>query len=473
MENHEDELQKRLDAFELDEAGATGGFVTRLARENGWTLEYAARAIQEYKRFVLLAVTVGHPVTPSDAVDQVWHQHLTYSESYWGSFCAEALRQPLHHRPSRGGSTARHQYIADYEKTLESYRVAFDEPPPADIWPDSARRFGVDTQWVRVNTTRHWLVPKRWLPAWAIALGVASVGGISIAAREALALPGRSFLLLYLLVWALSLAAAWLIRRWSEPRSAADMPKLDAYEVAYLKGGDQLVMNAALAQLIATRVVVLDVAASTMTRDQPLPDGAHPVERAIHERLPLAEPLPASTLLNDARPRVRDIAERTLPLGLRTTAGSSLPLLVALSAPAFGAIKALLGLWASQPAGVLLALCLIGGCVAWATFKPRAGLTRDGEALLRQLSREHAGARGDADPVTAIAAGMLPMSVALSGLGVLASFGLDDLSEAFGRLNRVTMAGSGGSVLADNASAGCCGGGDGGCGGGCGCGGCG
>ena len=60
----------------------------RLASENGWSREYAVRVMQEYRRFAFLAVAAGHPVSPSDAVDQAWHLHLVYTRSYWDEFCA-------------------------------------------------------------------------------------------------------------------------------------------------------------------------------------------------------------------------------------------------------------------------------------------------------------------------------------------------------------------------------------------------
>src|SRR5438309_235996 len=62
-------------------------FAARLARENGWSASYAARVIDEYKCFCFLAVTGDQEVTPSDAVDQAWHLHLTYSRDYWERFC--------------------------------------------------------------------------------------------------------------------------------------------------------------------------------------------------------------------------------------------------------------------------------------------------------------------------------------------------------------------------------------------------
>ena len=45
----------------------------------GWTHEQALEAIEEYRRFCFLACVAGAAVTPSDQVDEVWHQHLTHT----------------------------------------------------------------------------------------------------------------------------------------------------------------------------------------------------------------------------------------------------------------------------------------------------------------------------------------------------------------------------------------------------------
>ena len=82
----------------MDEPGTRFTFAAQLARDNRWTEEFSERVIREYKRFMLLAVVAGHPVTPSDQVDQAWHLHLTYTRSYWGEFCEGVLRTPVHHR---------------------------------------------------------------------------------------------------------------------------------------------------------------------------------------------------------------------------------------------------------------------------------------------------------------------------------------------------------------------------------------
>lgn len=57
---------RRLRAVKFDDTAATFSFTQRLARDNGWTPSYAARVIEEYRRFAFLCVAGGHEMTPSD-----------------------------------------------------------------------------------------------------------------------------------------------------------------------------------------------------------------------------------------------------------------------------------------------------------------------------------------------------------------------------------------------------------------------
>ena len=158
-------------------------FAARLARENGWPPAYAERVVAEYKRFAFLAAVAGHPVTPSEQVDQAWHLHLIYTRSYWDRFCGEALGRPLHHDPTAGGPAEAAKFRIQYEATLASYRHFFGEEPPADIWPPAAVRFGEDLDARRVNLRRNWVVPKagvRWLAA---TFGALLVGALWLAVR--------------------------------------------------------------------------------------------------------------------------------------------------------------------------------------------------------------------------------------------------------------------------------------------------
>lgn len=154
------ELWERITAHRLDNPNARLTFTARLARENGWTIGYSLRVVQEYRRFVFLAMTAGHAVTPSEDVDQVWHLHLVYTRDYWSTFCEQVLRGPLHNGPTLGGKREAGRFDMQYRRTLEAYETAFGGPPPGDIWPPPERRFGEDLAWRRINTERYWVIRK-------------------------------------------------------------------------------------------------------------------------------------------------------------------------------------------------------------------------------------------------------------------------------------------------------------------------
>ena len=177
------ELWSRIEALEFDVPEARFSFSDRLARDNGWTLEFAARVLREYRKFAYLAARAGHEVTPSDEVDQAWHLHLTYTRHYWGPF-VEALGNPLHHGPTQGGKSERQRYADNYERTLSSYKAAFGHAPPADIWPEAAIRFGDAPFMQRVNLRNHRLVARSQSSSRSI-LGISAlmIAGSELVAR--------------------------------------------------------------------------------------------------------------------------------------------------------------------------------------------------------------------------------------------------------------------------------------------------
>ena len=103
-------LYEKIQAFSLDAIDAVYPLSGRLVRQNRWSLVYTQRTIEEYKKFVLLAMITDHPVTPSEQVDQVWHLHLIYSYSYWEEFCPKVLGRSLHHGPTKGGAQEELKY---------------------------------------------------------------------------------------------------------------------------------------------------------------------------------------------------------------------------------------------------------------------------------------------------------------------------------------------------------------------------
>lgn len=171
------DLWQRLAAYEIGPEDASLTFARRLSRENRWTDSFTTRVIREYKRFCYLAKTAGHEVTPSDAVDQAWHLHLTYSRDYWQRFCPEVLEAELHHGPTAGGTSDRTRYYEQYAATLKSYEEAFGESPPEDIWPGAERRFVIDPKSFRVNPADA-IVLDRTLAKW-IGHGALVLAGIA------------------------------------------------------------------------------------------------------------------------------------------------------------------------------------------------------------------------------------------------------------------------------------------------------
>lgn len=155
-------LWERLEEFEIDDPNSDYTFSMRLAQENLWDISYALDVINEYKRFLFLACTVEHPVTPSDQVDQAWHLHLIYTKSYWVFLCKEILKREIHHGPTPGGKKAGENYTDFYNQTLVSYRLIFNEEPPKDIWPNTERRFS-EIHFRRINIKRNWIFKKIWI----------------------------------------------------------------------------------------------------------------------------------------------------------------------------------------------------------------------------------------------------------------------------------------------------------------------
>ena len=109
-------------------------FANKLARKLGWTTDFALRSISEYKKFVFLGVVGDFNVTPSKVIDQVWHEHLLFTQAY-PKFCDEVLGHYFHHNPELVADDSQTGvFQAQYHATLDLYRQEFNAEPPADIW---------------------------------------------------------------------------------------------------------------------------------------------------------------------------------------------------------------------------------------------------------------------------------------------------------------------------------------------------
>jgi hypothetical protein len=151
------ELWRRIEQHDL-EPDTPLNFTRRLARDHGWSLEDARAAVDAYRRFCFLAVVSLRPVTPSEIVDEVWHQHLIYSRDYWTVWCGEILQAPLHHDPTPGGPEMQMTHRRQYAETLALHECFFG-PPDAELWPATHLRFGRPRYHV-TDRNRWFMIPR-------------------------------------------------------------------------------------------------------------------------------------------------------------------------------------------------------------------------------------------------------------------------------------------------------------------------
>ena len=476
------ELWERIAAHRFDDTSARLTFTARLARENGWSIGRAVRVVDEYRRFVFLAVTAGHPVTPSEDVDQAWHLHLAYTRDYWQTFCREVLRTPLHHGPTRGGSAEADRYDEQYRRTLAAYAATFDAPPPDDVWPPAERRFGADLAWRRVNVARHWVIPK---PTWVAgrprrrAAGLAALAAVPIVAAgipDPLNLTAGPFLALFATLATASLVAGLVLRQALVPegdpdRAAADVEPL---EVALIADDGRLRFAAAGLAMVAgpappAEAAAAGAAAAPLVLPPAPPPGASRLLADLHARLAALgacthlEALKAAiaTAAEEVEPR---LVERGLLVGpwWSTTRPWIIlaPLLVTLG---LGVAKICVGVSRNKPVGFLvmgsLALAAVGFLLV--ARKPRR--TRQGDAVVKDAWARFRESGGQDAWRATRAEALLPLAVALLGTTTLAS-------TAYAAIDRAVNASRPGSAAGGCGTSGGDGGGGGGCGG---CGGCG
>jgi hypothetical protein len=104
-------------------------FETKLMDMYGWSKQYTKEVIQEYRKFLFLAVKFN--VAPSWEIDQVWHLHLLYTKEYWNIWCDEVLEKKIHHNPNPKGYS---KGVDEYFETKKLYKDVFGYNPPIHVW---------------------------------------------------------------------------------------------------------------------------------------------------------------------------------------------------------------------------------------------------------------------------------------------------------------------------------------------------
>jgi len=480
MKTNHVELLQRLEQFQLDSPEATLPFSARLARENNWSATYTQRVIAEYKRFAFLAVAAGHPVSPSEDVDQAWHLHLTYTRNYWTVFCPEVLQTSLHHQPTQGGPTERDKFDDWYLRTLESYHACFGEEPPRDIWPAAETKRAAKPEYVRVDQRAHWIIPK---PAWRFSPRLAALTNLLLlvapgtgAAQRAGVNPfdwtGPQFLGFYAILCVVAFTTSFALRRalrLPEDTPNGVEPELEGYALAYLNGGHALTVNTAIANLANQGLVWLKGRDRIEATRERLETG-HPLERALHSAARCAGGVPLNDVRVACKPIVASIADELKARGLVVADAQArkavwLPLLLSLLLPVVGGIRIAIGLHRDRPVSFLVIFSVIAAVLLLLAFARRPLRSRFGDAVLKRLQARHAALRQLRRDTHSLAPAAFATAVGLFGLSALAGTQLDDLRRSL-RSTDSSGCSTGCGSSGGGDGGGCGGGGCGGCGGG-------
>lgn len=461
-------LWRRIEAHRFERDDQPLDFTQRLARDRGWSLDFARGAVAEYRRFCFLAIVSATPVTPSEEVDEVWHQHLVYSHDYWEIWCGTVLGRPLHHDPTAGGPAEQARYRAQYAETLARYEAYFGPPDPL-FWPGTQQRFRGRPRYRIVDEDRVMLLPRPRFPAW-FGRVVATLALVPAAPRPAQALPlnpldwtAGPFLTLYVVLGLATCLFAWARRR--RPMAVAtsgtpddlgllDLAMLgggreraaDTVIVGWLKHGAARIENSRGFLGVSEQKIAVDDRTATLPRDWEPMRGAF---QGLHTR---------ASLVSDLKSRLGGIEASLARRGLMPDAAAlrSLngeTLITFLPILTLSVAKLFVGLARDKPVGILV-FCLIALVFVAAVmiFKPPLRTGQGEAALARYRARYRRATDSPRDHE-------LLFAFALVGSPVLTGTALAD----YGRMMQ-SSGGSDGGSSGDGGGSGCGGGGCGGCG---------
>lgn len=471
-------LWNRISTFPIDAPGACAPYSTRLRKENRWTPEFTFRVIEEYRRFAFLSVVSGHMVSPSETVDQAWHLHLFYTQSYWGEFCRNTLGRQLHHNPSQGGRRETSVFDNAYAQTLASYERFFGEPAPVDIWPSPSQRAAERHDFVRVDRTQHWIVPKlRWrsvAPYAAVGAFLFVLAGCEEApgSLNPFDLNGPHFLNFFMGLMAVCIGAAALVRHFGRlpgPSDLQNMQEITPLEAACLGGDLAHGVTAAVSALVMCGYVKIHPVLKSIEASDPEPNlqgldplAAHIVsECAVPGGCQLSK-LIASTSLSMLAIRERLVQRELMLSGPNRLKVGLLAACLAWAPLAVGIPRIIHGVSVDHPVGYLVLLCILTGIIglAFAVAAPRRTLR--GDAVLSRQRQQRSNLRS-IDPQQVVSLPEALMAVSLFGIAAMPG----DMSHDMRMLIAPSNSGSSGGCSSSGCGSGGCSGG-GGCGGGCG-----
>lgn len=398
-------------------------FLTCVAHACQTTREGAQAALEEYRRFCFLAISAGHPVTPSELIDQVWHAHMTDTRDYWQRFCPQVLEQSLHHAPSLGGAQEQERHQQQYRETYISYERFFGDPPAAQWpYPTLSRAAQVAThepQSGRRTPLRFvtpWTLPPRgvgrWAWIWSGACAAAYVWGVSVSADyDPLQWRGYQFLAFYIAAIGCVFAVGGALeRRVRGANRRGSVQGGDPVELGFLAAGTERAADVAIVELLDRDALRLDFAghardaartgawlrANPDGGKQPLPESLREAMWIVQRRQNLDDALGALKQHYDG------LGEHLQRKGWWMSSGQALGARLVGTLPiialaGFGLCKIFIGVERGKPVGFLVVLTAFAGVLAlvrWAFAKRRS---RAGDWALHDADRALAKRRESSD----------------------------------------------------------------------------
>jgi uncharacterized protein (TIGR04222 family) len=278
-------LWDKIQSFPIDDGKAVVPFSSKLATAQKWSIEFTQRAIEEYRKFILLCCISEKGASPSQTVDEVWHLHLTYTQSYWKDFCGDTLGKDIHHHPSSGGDQENHKHQEWYKETLALYRSIFDIDPPSDVWPPPEPGVSVPEE-PRVTWNRSAIVSVVILLLSPILLIDGAYHTLS-----PFTLGGPHFLVFFPLYGA-ALLFSYFIYRWQVKRSIEQVIKdnfpaeVTAFQMADLLYGKHRALQASIIDLTRRELIEVKRGSSFQVkkaRFRTFPDEQNPLITAYVE----------------------------------------------------------------------------------------------------------------------------------------------------------------------------------------------
>jgi uncharacterized protein (TIGR04222 family) len=292
---------------------------------------------------------------------------------------------------------------------------------------------------------------------------------------------GREFLSFYLSVASTVTLFAYFLRwylRQPAKKSSGAVVSLHPYETAYLAGGQNRAIDAAIISLIQHGHLKPEPELRTLVPQSPLPHNSHPLEQAIEQAAR------SSGEVDQVRVSVANatdqICNHLKSLNLLMTesqnkAAQKLPAIGVFAVLLLGISKILVGISRDKPVGFLVVLCMITAIIGCCFLCVPVFRSRYGDRVLADLKARYLNQQRVKSANTMLTTDpQLVLAFGLFGTVVLAESSLIDLRKVLAPPPNSADGGGGDGCGGGGDSGGSGGGDSGGGGGGCGgCGGCG